>query len=81
VVTVMDIAFGQLTTGTGSPRATETWHVLRPDGEGWKTACTADTARPNLVLVNVSPEPGTRTCGLVRCERAIEAWRASRTPV
>jgi hypothetical protein len=66
--------FGQLTNGA-TVAENATWHVLRwSDDGGWRTLCTAMTARPNLRVVNISDKPGDRVCRLVRCQRMFATW-------
>jgi hypothetical protein len=77
---VGDIMFGQL-TNNGPSSAPATWHVVCPQGDSWATACTAISARPGMRVINMADEPGPTLCKLVRCQRAVETWRASRTLV
>jgi hypothetical protein len=69
--------FGQVTNG-GPNAKPWTWHVLRPEGAGWTTVCTASTARPGLAVINLSTEPGPVLCRLARCQAAVADWRQSR---
>jgi hypothetical protein len=71
--------FGQISNRTSRP--TPTWHVLKPDGNGWRTACTAQSARPGLTVIAIAPEPGPVQCKLKRCQVAIEDWKSSHSMV
>jgi hypothetical protein len=67
--------FGQLSNG-GVNSEPVSWHALRPQGEGWRTVCTAMSARPGMRVIATSPEPGPAMCKLKRCQRVMEEWKS-----